>query len=43
METEQKIYKNQNNNSIVSNDSTEENCNVKSEHLSINKQYIDYK
>ena len=43
METEHKIDKNQNNNNAVSNDSTEENCNVKSEHLSTSKQYIDCK
>ena len=36
MERKCRIDKNQNNRSIVDNDSTEENSNVKSEHLKIN-------
>ena len=36
MEKKYRIDKNQNNRSIVNNDSTEENSNVKSEHLKIN-------
>ena len=40
LETEHTIDENQNNSNVVNNDNTEENFNVKSEHLTINNTLI---